>query len=312
MNQSRPVFVYPPCVDRQAIERRKAELIRRHGPWVYSIPLGEGLWTTDAAGEPHGRLHRLVQAAADLAPESLAELRVLDLACLEGQFALEFARHGCQVVGIEGRPANVEKAEFAKQVLGIDRVRFIVDDVRRISAERYGQFDIVLCSGILYHLAARDIGPFLDTLAAMTLRVLIVDTHVSLTPEAEFGFEGQRYHGRTFREHGPGDTAATIESRTLASLDNPQSFWLTRPSLLNMLERVGFTSLYECFNPPSRGGADRCTFVALQGRPVTLYTSPPAERPTAWSEDELGYAAGGRRRGWLARLGRKLRGRRSA
>ena len=40
-------------------------------------------------------------------------VRVLDLASLEGMYALELARRGADVVAIEGREANVEKARFA-------------------------------------------------------------------------------------------------------------------------------------------------------------------------------------------------------
>src|SRR5208283_4911140 len=55
--------------------------------------------------------------------------RLLDLACLEGLFAIEFAR----------------------KVLGLSNCRLIKGDVRSISAE-LGSFDVILCAGILYHL----------------------------------------------------------------------------------------------------------------------------------------------------------------
>ena len=39
----------------------------------------------------------------DITQCNFKELRILDLACLEGQYAIEFAMQGAEVVGIEGR-----------------------------------------------------------------------------------------------------------------------------------------------------------------------------------------------------------------
>ena len=46
----------------------------------------------------------------------MQDLRVLDLACLEAQFGIEFALHGSNVVGVEGREVNLAKAQFAKDI----------------------------------------------------------------------------------------------------------------------------------------------------------------------------------------------------
>ncbi|MBI3796935.1 MAG: methyltransferase domain-containing protein, partial [Deltaproteobacteria bacterium] len=93
----------------------------------------------------------------DFLHQPLHNLRVLDLGCLEGMYALEFAQHGAQVLGIEGRLANIEKARFAKRVLGFSNCDFVQDDVRNLSLAKYGDFDVVLCCGILYHLDAPDV-----------------------------------------------------------------------------------------------------------------------------------------------------------
>src|SRR5215212_7687245 len=98
------------------------EAVRReHGDWTaMSIHLGGDLYTLPPA--PDGRLRRLLQIAQDLTAKPLNCMRVLDLACLEGHYGIEFAMHGAEVVGIELREASIAKARFAKEYLQLDRL----------------------------------------------------------------------------------------------------------------------------------------------------------------------------------------------
>ena len=66
---------------------------------------------------------------------------------------------------IEGRESGNANARFAAEVLGLSNVSFITDDVRNLSQERYGRFDVVFCSGILYHLPGVDACRFLSSVA---------------------------------------------------------------------------------------------------------------------------------------------------
>src|SRR6185312_10010629 len=106
---------------------------------------------------------------------------ILDLACLEGQYALEFARQGAQSVGIEGRAENLEKARFAQRALQLDNVELHQDDVRNLSVAKYGHFDVVLCLGILYHLDAPDVFDFVERIASVCTGFAIFDTYISVT-----------------------------------------------------------------------------------------------------------------------------------
>ena len=54
-----------------------------------SIHLGGDLYTRQPALD--GRLRRILQIACDLAGKPLSQLRVLDLACLEGHYGIELA-----------------------------------------------------------------------------------------------------------------------------------------------------------------------------------------------------------------------------
>ena len=65
------------------------------------------------------------------------------------------------------------------------------------------------------------------------------------------------------------------QGRLLASLDNPQSFWFTRESLVRLLHDVGFTSVLECHAPPDpTKQPDRLTLAAFKGTATRLSTYP--------------------------------------
>lgn|SRR5215472_9517201 len=127
------------------IRERKAELEARFGPWTaHNIPLGHGINTSPQRTGPHLLIRRTIQAVSDLSMKPWRQLRVLDLGSLEGLYALEFASQGAQVVAIEGRQNNNVHARFAAEALGLANVEFFTDDVRNISEDKYGRFDVVI------------------------------------------------------------------------------------------------------------------------------------------------------------------------
>jgi 2-polyprenyl-3-methyl-5-hydroxy-6-metoxy-1,4-benzoquinol methylase len=142
-----------------------------------SIHLGGDLYTRQPALD--GRLRRILQIACDLAGQPLNQLRVLDLACLEGHYGIELALHGAEVVGIELREANLAKARYVKDYLRLDRLTLYQDDVRNLSLEKYGQFDLVICSGILYHLDVPDMFHLVRRIFEVCTRLAIIDTLIA-------------------------------------------------------------------------------------------------------------------------------------
>ena len=130
------------------------------------------------------------------------------MAAAKGLYALEFAQHGAEVIGIEGRLPSLAKAEFCRQVFGLENLRFVQGDVREADAAIYGTFDVVLCSGILYHLDQPAVFDVLKAMRAMCRGVLIIDTRVASTSETEAAYEGVAYRGSKYREHDPGASDA--------------------------------------------------------------------------------------------------------
>lgn len=287
-------------LDTEQIRQKREAIIERFGPWTsHNMHLKEEEYTftqDDPNFEDYlqsrGRhLQRIVQIAADVTDRPLSSLRVLDLACLEGLYGIEFARQGAEVVSIEVREPNIEKARFAAEALSLENITFVQDDVRNLSAEKYGHFDVVLCLGILYHLDAPDVFHFVERLSEVCTRVLIIDTHVSATAEISRTFKGQEYHGKPYVEHAEGVTDEEKLKLLWASLDNEKSFWLTPPSLSNLLYNTGFTSAYECLAPAVSVWPilERHTLVAIKGRSLKMLCAPTAP-DQLWSEESyLGF-----------------------
>jgi len=287
-------------VTKEELRRELDELRSKYGEWSYDIPLPFEIWTKGNLKVPHTRLRRIVQIVSDLSKKPLSECRILDLGCLDGIFSIEFAKHGCQTVGVEIREANIRKAIFCAEALGLHNLEFRQDDVRNISLEAYDRFDAIVCSGILYHLPAADAIRLIERMYAITNRLVVIDTHVALKPVERCVYDGNEYWGSVFREHSDNATPEKKATSLWASADNMVSFWFTRPSLVNILSKAGFSSVYECFVPAhlnfGRSGlesVDRCTFVALKDSVCEIATSPSVNSLTEeWPEETLSYVPG--------------------
>lgn len=273
----------------EALRRGKQAVVAAHGAWTdHNVHLAGDLYTIGPE-VTSPRLRRMLQLVADAAGRPLAGLRALDLGCLEGMYAIELARQGAETVAIEGRERNLAKARFVKEALGLGNLTLRLEDVRELSRERHGEFDVTLCLGLLYHLDAPDVFPFVERLAEVTRGFAVVDTYVSTAAVERHERGGRVYWGRRIREHGESDSAETRRGRLWNSLDNARSLWLTRESLLNLLADCGFTSVLECHVPrdPSQP-ADRVTLLAFKGTPASTRSQPSADgRPFArWREGE--------------------------
>ncbi len=114
--------------------------------------------------------------------------RVADLGCLEGGYAVAFARAGYEVLGIEGQEDNFATCEWVAERVELPNLRFVCDDVRKIG--EYGKFDAVLCAGLLYHLDQPV--SFLRELAEVTGRLLIISANYATEEGVESWWRARR------------------------------------------------------------------------------------------------------------------------
>jgi 2-polyprenyl-3-methyl-5-hydroxy-6-metoxy-1,4-benzoquinol methylase len=227
-------------------------------------------------GQENGvKVRRIMQITRDLSRQPFPKLRILDLGCGEGVYAIEAGLRGAEVIALDARTQRMDKGAACAMRHGLKNVRFIQEDVRRVKREVFGSFGVVYLLGMLYHLDAADLFPVLENIYSLCTGILIIDTLISLTEEIQISWRGHIYPGRLCREHADDDTDEIRRNRVLKSIDNTFSLRFTRESLLRAIRNIGFTSAYECNIPFEPGKAeDRVTIVAVKGVPVLLSTYP--------------------------------------
>ena len=202
--------------------------------WIDGIPYGG---PHDLSRDP-----RLVMA--ETAIGGFQGKRVLELGALEGGHSIDLARRGATVVAIEGRQANYERARWVASRLGVESIRFVMADVRKADLAAYGAFDLILASGLLYHLdrpwelLAR-LAPIAPSIYMWTHYVGDVDAGDRVS------VGGEEIAGTFRREYGLADPLSGLQ---------PTSFWPTRAGLDAMLRLTGWTVVAADAQPAHQDG----------------------------------------------------------
>ena len=215
---------------------------------AHNIPLGAGIGTRP--GEPliseTGRARALRDALELFAGKART---AVDLGCLEGGLSFELRRAGLEVLGVEGRAENFAKCllikDFYQALGGLD---FLLSDVRAFEPAQ--AFDVVVCSGLLYHLD--DPASYIGKLGQLTKPggMLYLDTHVAPAEDdlaqsafvAELSaFKSTRSGDCEIRYREYRENVALPES----SIGNAVSLWMDTASHLQLLARAGFGRVFE-------------------------------------------------------------------
>jgi len=186
-------------------------------------------------------------------PGDRGAVRLADLGCLEGGYAVEFARMGFEVLGVEVRDSNIAACEYVKSRTNLPNLSFVKDDVWNIAG--HGSFDVVFCSGLLYHMDKPK--GLLELISAVTTRLAIIQTHFADAVRdsgtvAKFGLSGldanEGLPGRWFTEFANDEAFANRDSFKWAAWENRRSFWIQREYLLQALLDAGFETVLEQFD----------------------------------------------------------------
>ncbi|MCF7825768.1 MAG: class I SAM-dependent methyltransferase [Candidatus Marinimicrobia bacterium] len=258
------------------VKNELRELIEKHGPFTaQNFDLGGGIYTIDEhVNFDHFKLNRIKQLVNDFGNVQ-AGTTLLDIASLESMFAIEFAMDGLEVTSIEGRESNLVKGKFVADKLNLSNIKFFEDDVTNIKPETYGQFDIILCLGILYHINKDKYLAFLKNITASCNDILIIDTFISLRGGEILEHDGHAYDGTTWREFEEFSSPQEKEDNKHASLNDNLSYSMTKESLVAYLDYLGYSSVCEMHLPAQPNSPkDRITLLCKKGSPVSLKVFP--------------------------------------
>lgn len=145
------------------------EKIRQHKHWYHSVEVAPGI-VTPGVNNTHAVMETLEL------PDDCTGLRVLDLGARDGFFSFLLEKRGAsEVVAIDHVPPDKTGFSILKEIFQ-SNVAFHTDNIYNISVEKYGQFDIVLCLGLLYHLRSPLLA--LDKIRDVCQNELYIESHI--------------------------------------------------------------------------------------------------------------------------------------
>jgi Methyltransferase domain len=219
---------------------------------AHNIRLDDGTWTMPSSGQTLESLaeYKSAMRALRLAFEGrLAGRRIADLGCLEGGYACSFARAGMEALGIEARASNYENCLKVKRGVDLANLSFVRDDVLNLA--KYGEFDAIFCSGLLYHLDKPR--AFLKLMSDLCRKVVIVNTHFATeAPLPNYPLSALVEHeglpGRWYDDRPEGLAEAQLDALKWSSWSNAKSFWIQREYLIEELYKNGFDLVFEQYD----------------------------------------------------------------
>lgn len=212
------------------------------GEWWSSLPEP---WNVLQAGQlplfADSRITWGIQAMGGVAGKS-----VLELGPLEGGHTYMLEKAGARsVVAVESNARAYMKCLILKELLGLQRARFLFGDFEAFLRQSNERFDAVVASGVLYHL--RNPVELIANLARTTDRVLLWTHYYVAERVAAIPHMAPRMKGQTKSTHGGFEHTLHryeygdfLDTNRFAGGSEHYSNWLGREDLLGALRHFGF------------------------------------------------------------------------
>jgi SAM-dependent methyltransferase len=220
-----------------------AERFAALGPWIYQFEIGGKIYGGGISAVGDERLERFFRYAPN------AET-VLELGALEGAQSFLLAQHPGikRVVALEGREANLRKARFVQELLQISSVEFAQANLEHADLRRFGRFDAIFCSGLLYHLP--EPWKLLEQLQEIAPLFFIWTQYAA---ENEARDLGNGLRGKIHIEGGAEEPLSGLSATAT---------WLTLDSLQTLLARSGYKKIEIIFDDPGHANGPAVTIGA--------------------------------------------------
>lgn len=213
-----------------------------------AFDLFAGTWSSDVPGIGGGgaalfddeRVRWLEDRAGGFAGKT-----VLELGPLEGGHTWMMAKSGARVTAIESNVRAFMKCLIVKNALGLD-ADFQLGDFRPYLATTTDRYDFLMMSGVLYHMTdpvavLRDAARVADSFGIWThyfdaARVMarkeLAHKFAAQAETAEFNGKRIELHRQRYKKARAWDG--------FCGGDSAHSYWLTRQSLFDLLDALGF------------------------------------------------------------------------
>lgn len=197
----------------------KAEFAKRD-PWIFQFRIGDA----DYGGHVSAVGDVRIEQFHAFAPEAET---ILELGALEGAHSFMLAQHPRvrRVLALEGRAANIRKAEFLKEIFGEHKVEFGQANLET-DPLNVGSFDAVFCSGLLYHLP--EPWKLIARLPSVAPKLFLWTMYCE---DVNAGEVVDGYRGRRLIEGGADEPLSGL---------SPHSLWITLGSMIESLTRSGY------------------------------------------------------------------------
>ena len=208
--------------------RSLARAFDEYGPWISGFMIDGVHYGGSYDPMNDWRIARLLDEV------SIKGKRVLELGSFEGGHTAALAAAGAEVVAVEGRKANFRRCLLVSEIFGLTNVSFQMGDIRNVTRETHGTFDIALAIGVLYHLP--DPERLLANLLHMAPQTLLW-THV-----ADEKHPVESRHGELQTAFGKfrGKMVGEDSTRATSALDRDDAIWLYREDLLALIKAIGY------------------------------------------------------------------------
>jgi SAM-dependent methyltransferase len=238
-----------------------------------ALDIFEGKWACDFAEVYSGsRAGQLPLFTLDTRPRDAARLlgvndrldgmRVLELGPLEGAHTYQLEKLGAaSILAIEANAEAFLKCLITKEITGLRAAKFMYGDFSEYLTESNERFDLVFCSGVLYHMT--DPLAFIKYIAKITERCFVwthyYDREHYPGPAREARSD-PRYPGITMYGLEYGD----MHSDRFWGGNRPTSVWLERNDIVSAFRRVGFHKIDVIDEAPDHPNGACFTFAARQ------------------------------------------------
>lgn len=161
-----------------------SERVEELAPWHYEFEIGNIKIDIDNSVKRirhQQRKNYFFDPLVKFMGSSLEGKRILDLGCNAGFWSLLCIEAGCDyVVGVDGRKRHIDQANLIFELNEIDsnKYEFISADIYELDFERLGNFDIVLCLGLFYHINKPML--LLEKISNINTEILVIDTQISI------------------------------------------------------------------------------------------------------------------------------------